>query len=55
MPVATLISYGLIRLHGLPLPDTVSMDVAKAVVLVAIVFFGAMLEEIGWATPRSRG
>ena len=48
MPVAMLISYGLMRVLGLPLPATVTVAFDQVPVLFAAFFFGAIFEEIGW-------
>ena len=48
MPAAMLISYGLMRVLGLPLPATVTVAFDQVPVLFATFFFGAIFEEIGW-------
>lgn len=48
MPVTMLITYGLMRWLGLPLPAIVMVAFAQAPFLFAVYFFGAVFEEIGW-------
>jgi membrane protease YdiL (CAAX protease family) len=48
MPAAMLISYGLMRVLGLPLPATVTVAFDQVPVLFAAFFFGAIFEEVGW-------
>jgi len=48
MPAAMLLCYGLMNVLGLPLPASVTIDLAQAPVLFATFFFGAIFEEIGW-------
>ena len=48
MPAAMLISYGLMRVLGLPLPAVVTVHFAETPVLFAVFFFGAIFEEVGW-------
>ena len=48
MPAALVVSYGLMRWFGLPLPATATVPFGETPVLFAAFFFGAIFEEIGW-------
>jgi membrane protease YdiL (CAAX protease family) len=48
MPAVSLITYGIVRLLGLPLPVNITVAYAQAPVLFVVYFLGAVLEEIGW-------
>ena len=48
MPAALVVSYGLMRLLGLPLPANVTVAFTQAPIMFTAFFFGAIFEEVGW-------
>jgi membrane protease YdiL (CAAX protease family) len=48
MPAVALAAYGMMRVLGRPLPETISPPLAETPLIFAAFFLGAILEEIGW-------
>lgn len=48
MPAVALLAYEAMRGLGSPLPRIVSVPLARAPLIFAVYFFGAIFEEIGW-------
>jgi len=48
MPLASLAAYVAMRALGQPLPGVIELSLSQAPVLIALFFFGALFEEIGW-------
>lgn len=48
MPAAMMLTYGVIRLVGVPLPAGIRIALVTTLIIFAAYFIGAIPEEIGW-------
>ena len=48
MPVASILSFGVLRLTGTPVPDP-QIDVLRTLILCIVFFIFALGEELGWS------